>query len=145
MVSTRMPLAKHDSAHSFNIPSCLSFLLTCLLRGMTVVFRVLLLHPFVSTHMPLARHDMNTDEVKEFLEVSTHMPLARHDVDHIFMNGKSISFLLTCLLRGMTEPPNISERCFSVSTHMPLARHDKRSARAAVMHAGFYSHASCEA
>ena len=78
MVSTRMPLAKHDSAHSFNIPSCLSFLLTCLLRGMTVVFRVLLLHPFVSTHMPLARHD-------------------------------------------------------------------KRSARAAVMHAGFYSHASCEA
>ena len=57
MVSTRMPLAKHDSAHSFNIPSCLSFLLTCLLRGMTVVFRVLLLHPFVSTHMPLARHD----------------------------------------------------------------------------------------
>ena len=34
----------------------------------------------VSTHMPLARHDLTGKESDNLTEVSTHMPLARHDV-----------------------------------------------------------------
>ena len=33
----------------------------------------------VSTHMPLARHDLKQYTDTRFTEVSTHMPLARHD------------------------------------------------------------------
>ena len=34
-------------------------------------------------------------------------------------------FLLTCLLRGMTDLLGHSEIATTVSTHMPLARHDR--------------------
>ena len=33
----------------------------------------------VSTHMPLARHDVVSENVIRSPTVSTHMPLARHD------------------------------------------------------------------
>ena len=33
-------------------------------------------------------------------------------------------FLLTCLLRGMTDMPNMAMLIDVISTHMPLARHD---------------------
>ena len=55
----------------------------------------------VSTHMPLARHDVGLDIIISTRIVSTHMPLARHD--------SSGGDLTTIAL---------------VSTHMPLARHD---------------------
>ena len=55
----------------------------------------------VSTHMPLARHDINENRLSSLSSVSTHMPLARHDVF-------SVVFILFIV----------------VSTHMPLARHD---------------------
>ena len=55
----------------------------------------------VSTHMPLARHDQADYRTENTDSVSTHMPLARHD----------FSFLLLSIL-------------ICVSTHMPLARHD---------------------
>ena len=96
--------------------------------------------------MPLARHDFDWRAIGICVFVSTHMPLARHDamVDITFytfekflltcllrgmtrnslfdMSGVN-SFLLTCLLRGMTIVP-----CF----HFPVKGR-------------FYSHASCEA
>ena len=57
----------------------------------------------VSTHMPLARHDRGTVSNLRSIVVSTHMPLARHDR----IAAKKLSFqqmfLLTCLLRGMTS------------------------------------------
>ena len=56
----------------------------------------------VSTHMPLARHDMFLDRFCNLMDVSTHMPLARHDVVMFSLSGLPSS----------------------VSTHMPLARHD---------------------
>ena len=52
--------------------------------------------------MPLARHDLNTDEVNANNDVSTHMPLARHDADAGTVVQCDFKFLLTCLLRGMT-------------------------------------------
>ena len=76
----------------------------------------------VSTHMPLARHDLSCVVSVLTLTVSTHMPLARHD--------HSADFL----------PPEMS-----VSTHMPLARHDENVENVVEDLQSFYSHASCEA
>ena len=79
----------------------------------------------VSTHMPLARHDAKRANTRMAALVSTHMPLARHDKFANLLLQEQDEFLLTCLLRGMTE-----HRChknpgvIGVSTHMPLARHD---------------------
>ena len=56
----------------------------------------------VSTHMPLARHDKVADHNALPGTVSTHMPLARHDTSAVRRGVKVRSFLLTCLLRGMT-------------------------------------------
>ena len=56
-VSTHMPLARHDGLNIGQARLVLVFLLTCLLRGMTInqldAGRICI----VSTHMPLARHD----------------------------------------------------------------------------------------
>ena len=57
-------------------------------------------------------------------EVSTHMPLARHDKDYLSLIHFFYEFLLTCLLRGMTECRKVFCDEVNVSTHMPLARHD---------------------
>ena len=76
--------------------------------------------------MPLARHD---SIVKRFFDsnyVSTHMPLARHDADAGTVVQCDFKFLLTCLLRGMTRWRLSWDARSFVSTHMPLARHDQR-------------------
>ena len=80
-VSTHMPLARHDGIYGFK-KWLLRFLLTCLLRGMTIRTHVVSVTGFVSTHMPLARHDIATNNILGYLTVSTHMPLARHDWAH---------------------------------------------------------------
>ncbi len=98
------------------------FLLTCLLRGMTGGVVYLKPSPLVSTHMPLARHDIARWRLNIKCWVSTHMPLARHD------NG----------YYG-------AEQEFEVSTHMPLARHDEKRQVHKIQLFSFYSHASCEA
>ena len=100
------------------------FLLTCLLRGMTGSLAYLAKTYCVSTHMPLTRHDMEKNGPCAIWMVSTHMPLTRHATTFL-MNGKSISFLLTCLLRGMTCLPAPAALNSMVSTHMPLTRHDR--------------------
>ena len=75
----------------------------------------------VSTHMPLARHDFDAPFQNKDDNVSTHMPLARHD--ELYCECDLLStFLLTCLLRGMTAFATIDTAL-----------------------KGFYSHASCEA
>ena len=99
------------------------FLLTCLLRGMTDSSITYPATVGISTHMPLARHDVNQVIKQVQKTISTHMPLARHD----------------CF--GYT-----GNRGRAISTHMPLARHDQNSGshtRTSVSY--FYSHASCEA
>ena len=72
------------------------------------------------------------------------MPLARHDV--IFTSMHLVErFLLTCLLRGMTDARKKYSFTRTVSTHMPLARHDMYLSAGAGSQECFYSHASCEA
>ena len=102
MVSTHMPLARHDDAGFRKQFYLYWFLLTCLLRGMTKHRRV----------------------YKRPCAVSTHMPLARHDGER-FPHCYALKFLLTCLLRGMTPALLGNGYLYRVSTHMPLARHDR--------------------
>ena len=124
-------------------------------------------HYWISTHMPLARHDSTRPRYIAQPSISTHMPLARHDCSmfrllpwtcHFYSHASceawrgwhiSVSimpkFLLTCLLRGMTLcVSDITERAY-ISTHMPLARHDLSASLSASLSSNFYSHASCEA
>ena len=75
--------------------------------------------------MPLARHDGCLSVLVNDRGVSTHMPLARHDLGGLGRFGCGRVFLLTCLLRGMTSRTEIHSAEIAVSTHMPLARHDK--------------------
>ena len=76
-----MPLARHDMCYLLCFRFAFAFLLTCLLRGMTFYAH--------STHLPLlflltcllrgmTSHALNG---QLFAYVSTHMPLARHDAD----------------------------------------------------------------
>ena len=74
-----MPLARHDMKASRDVMDVITFLLTCLLRGMTGAAVRIRVYPHVSTHMPLARHDVWLGKIKRTVGVSTHMPLARHD------------------------------------------------------------------
>ena len=41
----------------------------------------------ISTHMPLARHDMGNISMSGGEAISTHMPLARHDVTCVDLNA----------------------------------------------------------
>ena len=77
------------------------FLLTCLLRGMTFTFCLYHCLGCVSTHMPLARHDI----------AKTHLHAPRAFLLTCLLRGMTVythttrerhKFLLTCLLRGMT-------------------------------------------
>ena len=61
-VSTHMPLARHDVAASSLLRFNSLFLLTCLLRGMTLTDTEKALCASVSTHMPLARHDVGKSD-----------------------------------------------------------------------------------
>ena len=99
----------------------------------------------VSTYMPLARHDGIENAYRRELDVSTHMPLARHDQVSRRFTLPFLLFLLTCLLRGMTELYFAHPYCSGVSTHMPLASHDIPGTPSVSGGDGFYSHASCEA
>ena len=121
-VSTHMPLARHDAVGRRSLHMRAEFLLTCLLRGMTVTKKLYGVR----------------------FTVSTHMPLARHDQWHV-SGLRGFAFLLTCLLRGMTTRILTNLKSMTVSTHMPLARHDHRQYHATVCVLRFYSHASCEA
>ena len=108
----------------FGILIC-AFLLTCLLRGMTDI-TVLAGHIYRFLLTCLLRGMTNVAEnTKAETQVSTHMPLARHDKaegfivvpypglyfnasgeagigSEVYLEGR-VMFLLTCLLRGMTE------------------------------------------
>ena len=141
-----MPLARHD----INTDCCVNateFLLTCLLRGMTVASTQHRFFLNVSTHMPLARHDASVGLSAAQNMVSTHMPLARHDL----VDGKLMcivssfyshasceawherdeftnyfaSFYSHASCEAWLRRVTRNRLIIKVSTHMPLARHDR--------------------
>ena len=105
----------------------MQFLLTCLLRGMTPVSTCLQKRCIVSTHMPLARHDILAELYAEQMGmVSTHMPLARHDPSLSKLPTQKAVSTHMPLARHDTAPRE-PQPLLLVSTHMPLARHDDAS------------------
>ena len=103
LVSTHMPLARHDHSYHIHYTQC-----------------------FVSTHMPLARHDVRGFRgVREKFQFLLTCLLRGMTVLSLLFCA-CCTFLLTCLLRGMTNLVKNVMGLFSVSTHMPLARHDKK-------------------
>ena len=144
-ISTHMPLARHDKILLKTCWHYSKFLLTCLLRGMTKILTYQEAADWdfyshasceawpnpsrnknggecISTHMPLARHDMLSFPLNIYWLISTHMPLARHDMARREIYADEF-----------------------ISTHMPLARHDHWSNYNTYFCRNFYSHASCEA
>ena len=144
------------------------FLLTCLLRGMTILNIITDCWNWVSTHMPLARHDSHKLPLNAITAVSTHMPLARHDFLGLAIGLCQIGVSTHMPLARHDDVLSLVLCMLHVSTHMPLARHDKNGHCATWMknmflltcllrgmtalliqscHGDvcFYSHASCEA
>ena len=121
-VSTHMPLARHDWIISFIKSSVDMFLLTCLLRGMTMPF------------MPIAWNRV------QFLLTC----LLRGMTKMLPYSVGCLSFLLTCLLRGMTLYllPLLHDLPFLLTC---LLRGMTWRWLFFCVFSGFYSHASCEA
>ena len=101
-----------------------AFLLTCLLRGMTDFVNSENALVKVSTHMPLARHDLVHWNKSVSKTVSTHMPLARHDHSPSWFSSLSASVSTHMPLARHDIHVTVYCTNTSVSTHMPLARHD---------------------
>ena len=140
-----MPLARHDHPSNDCICEHFRFLLTCLLRGMTKRFFLIARCDGISTHMPLARHDKFPAHYRKYLKYFYSHASCEAWLFSAHARISFSTFLLTCLLRGMTWPSAINFLIFSISTHMPLARHDWSVAGPFFVFYNFYSHASCEA
>ena len=124
----------------------LRFLLTRLLRGVTFAcqFQHILLSR-ISTHTPLARRDVKKRHGFKLRKISTHTPLARRDTINANEQNNEHTFLLTRLLRGVTEYDFEKIAKLWISTHTPLARRDYHRTKSSDRRIYFYSHASCEA
>ena len=121
------------------------FLLTRLMRGVTEHITPAARMVAISTHTPHARRDLRERIKTADRIISTHTPHARRDyTENGFINCEN-EFLLTRLMRGVTESGKYINQIISISTHTPHARRDRKSRR--YMHSAhhFYSHASCEA
>ena len=101
------------------------------------------------------------------MQISTHTPHARRDARVLFALAKTLKFLLTRLMRGVTASALCHVLQLVISTHTPHARRDTNQSgeihtlvisthtpharRDTPMSAvcriikDFYSHASCEA
>ena len=120
------------------------FLLTCLLRGMTLYYS--------TGKKKWGFYSHASCEAWHLLWTIYHLQhkflltcLLRGMTRYTLNSSASLLFLLTCLLRGMTSSESESSIAFVVSTHMPLARHDSDTLAQSANITSFYSHASCEA
>ena len=141
-----MPLAEHDkplrvflSQHfSFNsraprgarpttlIPflAAAAFQFTCPSRSTTRRIAAFVFVNGVSIHVPLAEHDLLSNNSGRRFQVSIHVPLAEHDSIHAAHGGIVSTFQFTCPSRSTTSILLRILRISSVSIHVPLAEHD---------------------
>ena len=143
-----MPLARHDPVVQCSGTMLAWFLLTCLLRGMTISISAP--RPttmFLLTCLLRGMTYMSQFEYVIFLFLltcllrgMTYFAITHKATFSSFYSHASceawlplphittiiVKFLLTCLLRGMTFVWNRDSLKIHVSTHMPLARHDFR-------------------
>ena len=146
-ISTHTPHARRDNSSVYHIPVQYRFLLTRLMRGVTLVICVLTSMLIISTHTPHARRDEIHRAARFlFLIISTHTPHARRDdmavhaerkqqqflltrlmrgvTPHLPQSYTKKTFLLTRLMRGVTRKPYIFYLFLVISTHTPHARRD---------------------
>ena len=142
------------------------FLLTHLMRGVTITIANRRVYYNISTHTPHARCDLSFFAPCWGSKISTHTPHARCDDFRVMYAGYTFKFLLTHLMRGVTVHHKIRcllqpisthtpharcdvinfLRCWRnlISTHTPHARCDFHPNRQKSEPYNFYSHTSCE-
>ena len=100
------------------------FLLTRLMRGVTLIRHHQMYLFAISTHTPHARRDIKKIPLPAPTGISTHTPHARRDNPintHVIGDAK---FLLTRLMRGVTCIIRQTMGTATISTHTPHARRD---------------------
>ena len=121
------------------------FLLTCLLRGMTFRMFPPTIRRWISTHMPLARHDQNQQALCNIL---THF-YSHASCEAWHERDEFTNYFANFYSHASCEAWHLSRHHASfflqISTHMPLARHDHPWITRIQTRTHFYSHASCEA
>ena len=101
-------------------------------------------HKNISTHTPLARCDDEHILLYHFYQYfysHTSCEVWQHPKPLIFL---CFLFILTHLLRGVTNIHKLHDYLIHISTHTPLARCDDALAMYEAKAADFYSHTSCE-
>ena len=124
-ISTHTPHARRDmSVHTMPV-IYIRFLLTRLMRGVTINSFFFISIDNISTHTPHARRDTGKISlIASPIVISTHTPHARRDYLTFSVFG-SLQFLLTRLMRGVTPEHFKLLFChFHISTHTPHARRD---------------------
>ena len=80
----------------------------------------------ISTHTPHARCDAADKSIFKTISISTHTPHARCDHNYWQWNRQCHKFLLTHLMRGVTDGTDVLLQVSVISTHTPHARCDGR-------------------
>ena len=78
-ISTHTPHTRHDRGHGIPHSFLAGFLLTRLIRGMTLLFLLCPTSSAISTHTPHTRHDGKVRKNMKAHFISTHTPHTRHD------------------------------------------------------------------
>ena len=73
------------------------------MRGVTHVIEDFNIYSDISTHTPHARRDMGIGRNVYTPIISTHTPHARRDLTTVLTAAQKWIFLLTRLMRGVTE------------------------------------------
>ena len=94
------------------------------MRGVTACAMMQFCQQCISTHTPHARRDRAAVSLFVLSDISTHTPHARRDALSRALAGSVIAFLLTRLMRGVTDQATMTELLKYISTHTPHARRD---------------------
>ena len=128
IISTHMPLARHDGCCSHSFGGSHGFLLTCLLRGMTVIDKPDCAYPFnFYSHASCEAWLILLAERIRLPVISTHMPLARHDEVYCHISASMPNFYSHASCEAWLKNRQRLYKVYEISTHMPLARHDQRT------------------
>ena len=101
IISTHTPHTRRDIFGGWLHPDIRQFLLTRLIRGVTIRSASIVPAVMISTHTPHTRRDDDAQVASEVIEISTHTPHTRRD-------GDIATLYLT----------------FQISTHTPHTRRD---------------------
>ena len=143
MVSTHMPLARHDSPIVPDVSGQFGFYSHASYEAWPGSCRFPVNGSSFYSHASCEAWQADVPSVI-MLDVSTHMPLARHDLRQ-FVCYLIAMFLLTCLLRGMTVKLSPAQTTKMFLLTCLLRGMTTLTLKKRLLMRSFYSHASCEA